>query len=154
MIDSHVSRDARALRTVEPSYRYSRDAKQGMLEVELPGVSTADTTIEVEGDVLRVTAKRYRFDDAAGAAEEEPANGNDDDNANGTADDKADGNGMQEDAPTDKQRKASVTYKLALRVGRNVDREAVRAEQRDGVLQVVLPVKAKETPKTLRIAVN
>ena len=59
-------------------------------------MSTAGTQIEVEGEVLRVIAKRYRFDDAAGAAEEERANGSDDDNANGTADGNLnDVNGLQ-----------------------------------------------------------
>ena len=45
-------------------------------------------------------------------------------------------------------------YEFKLRIADNVDKEAITAENADGILTIVLPIIKKEAPKELMIDVK
>lgn len=56
----HNQRCLRSPRVVEPQFTYTTGDSEGVLEIDLPGVSRDDLAVEVQGRRLTVTGKRFR----------------------------------------------------------------------------------------------
>lgn len=132
--------DDDGINETEARYRYNRDEKEGRLQVELPGVAKKDTTIEVEGHTLTIIGKRFEARMEGSSEQEEGEKGMDKSN------DKEEAHDTEEVKPT-------MVYKLTMKIGSSIDKEAIQADQRDGVLNVLFPVLAKQAPKKVHIQI-
>lgn len=127
--------------TVEPSYSCRADDKAAHFEIEMPGVSKENISIDLEGHKLVVKGKRFRkqlISNQGTTVEEE---GQDGENA-------ATGN-------TVKVKKAEPTpllYLLEARLAQGADIDAIKADHcGDGILTITVPMKTDHGARKIQI---
>eukprot|EP00178_Gracilaria_changii_P028178 TRINITY_DN96_c1_g1_i2.p1 TRINITY_DN96_c1_g1~~TRINITY_DN96_c1_g1_i2.p1 ORF type:complete len:167 (-),score=40.42 TRINITY_DN96_c1_g1_i2:161-661(-) len=117
-----------------PNYEYQRDEDNIHLQVELPGVRMEHIEMELRDGNLHIAGRRFK--NSALSVEEQQAHsaqhGEQDENASEGAN-------------------ASVVYQLAVKVGENLDEGAIKADHRDGMLSVVIPIKKETAARKIAI---
>lgn len=132
-----------------PAYSQQTTDTETFLQVDLPGVEKHNVSVEVEGNKLTVTGKRYRptysaSEDVQATEPQSPTK-------------KAKTDHNDEVEPTSEETvkqndKPAVVYKRTFVLARNVDTEAVRAHNfNNGVLSLVLPAKKESLPRKIQI---
>ncbi|KAI0559428.1 HSP 20 HSP20 [Gracilaria domingensis] len=113
-----------AVEHLTPNYRYHRATDGLRLEIELPGVAKEHIEIEINGSTLSITGQRFKAETAIS----EDQNGGDE---------------QKEGKDITMADKSIVkhVYKLRVKVGDNVDKDNVKAEHRNGVLNMYVPFK-------------
>lgn len=164
--NSHVS-------TVEPFFRFDANDHHAFVEVELPGVTKPDVSVELNGHVMTITAMRYRSthllmlrdwsrhhndsnDDNATATDNndhedggENGDGNVDEHA---TDQEEEEQHRQNQKETNQQRVPSFLYSLEMRLASAADVENITCLHfRDGVLTIRIPARRKILPRFLPI---
>lgn len=163
--NSHVS-------TVEPFFRFDANDQHAFLEVELPGVTKPDLSVELNGHMMTITAMRYRSTHLL-MLKDWPHHRSDSGDVNLTADDNVDendgdnGDGDDDEHTTDQQeeqhggekqkqqtqeRNPSFLYSLEMRLASAADVENITCLHfRDGVLTIHIPARRKILPRLLPI---
>ncbi|CAN8062879.1 unnamed protein product [Agarophyton chilense] len=117
-----------------PNYEYHREQDKVHLEVELPGVQKEHIEVEMRGVNLCITGRRFK---SIGLVVEEQK----DDAAQNNTTDVEMGEGKN----------ASMVYELQVKVGENVDEGAIKAEHRDGILKMMIPLKTETGARKIAI---
>lgn len=142
----------------EPNYRHHADEHAATVQVELPGVSTQNTSVQVEGNMMTVIGKMFDpVDQQALHSNKTPATS-----------DTREKQGQSPDAPdvpakentpspvqqTEERHKPRVVYKLVVRIPKRVQVDTIRAQQHDGILRLHLPFEPQKTPRNLNVPIN
>ncbi|CAN8073905.1 unnamed protein product [Agarophyton chilense] len=117
-----------------PNYEYHREQNKIHLEVELPGVQKEHIEVEMRGSNLCITGRRFK---STGLIVEEQK---DSTAQNGT-------NGVK----TGEGKKVSMVYVLQVKVGDKVDESAIKAENKDGILKMMIPLKTETGARKIAI---
>eukprot|EP00178_Gracilaria_changii_P028179 TRINITY_DN96_c1_g1_i3.p1 TRINITY_DN96_c1_g1~~TRINITY_DN96_c1_g1_i3.p1 ORF type:complete len:179 (-),score=41.47 TRINITY_DN96_c1_g1_i3:115-651(-) len=117
-----------------PNYEYQRDENNIYLQVELPGVRMEHIEMELRAGNLHITGRRFKK--SALTVEEQQPNT------------KQNGEG---NVNVSEAANASMVYQLAVKVGENVDEGAIKADHRDGMLNVMIPIKKKPVGRKIAI---
>ncbi|KAI0558632.1 heat-shock protein [Gracilaria domingensis] len=117
-----------------PTYEYQRDANKVQLEVELPGVKQEHIEVELRGSQLCITGRRFKSSDLVVEEHKEGS--------------EQIGSG---DVKMDEGKKASLVYELQVKVGENADEAGIKAEHRDGVLKMLIPLKTMTEGRKIAI---
>lgn len=124
--------------TVEPSYSYESDDKGAHFEIEMPGVTKDNLSIEVKGHKLVVSGKRFKKVMLAQKHKETTENGQKEQDADGT-----------KPSPN-----PSLTYLLEARLGNSADLDGIKADHLgDGILNVYVPMKTETESRRIQIGV-
>ncbi|CAN8071891.1 unnamed protein product [Agarophyton chilense] len=118
-----------------PNYEYHREQDKILLEVELPGVQKEQVGVEMRGSNLCISGRRFK---ASGLFVEEHK------------DDAADNGGT--DSKVEEGKSASMIYELQVKVGDSVDENRIKAEHKDGLLKMMIPLKTH--PGSRKIAIT
>lgn len=136
-----ADRDSDTPSTVEPSYTFESDEHGAHFEIEMPGVSKENVSIEAVGHKLIVKGKRFKkhlIGHHDTVVEEEGENG---------------------DASTEHPVKKTdpeprLVYVLQARLAHGANVEAIKAEHcGDGIIIVSIPVKTDDGPRRIQIEV-
>ncbi|CDF33220.1 Heat Shock Protein 20, HSP20 [Chondrus crispus] len=127
----------RSTHTVEPSYRYEADSAAAHFEIEIPGVSKDNLSVEVHENKLTVRGKRFcrplieKKDNSAVA--KDPAQNGDPDQA-------------------DKDPAPSIVYHLEARLPQRANVDAIKADHiGDGILNMTIPMVDDKGPRKVQI---
>lgn len=125
--------------TVEPSYTFESDEKGAHFEIEMPGVSKENISIEAAGHKLIVKGKRFQKHLIAHhdtVVEEEGENGT----------------GTTEHTVKKTEPVPSIVYVLEARLAHGADLDAIKADHcGDGILTVTVPVKVDKGARRIQI---
>lgn len=143
---------------VTPTYNVRTDGSDTHVQVEMPGVSKDDVSVEVHRRTMTITGTRYEKASVVHQSRQvAEANGK----ANGTRAEEG-GAGVVADAAGDKAetsktetagKKAVRTFKLKLKLGASVDEDGVHFESyEDGVLMLRVCEKAEEAPRKIDLS--
>jgi HSP20 family protein len=105
-----------------PRVDIHEDETNFQVEVDLPGVNKDDLKVEIENGTLIIEAER-RVEDSA-----------------------------QSRKAIRIERVARARYRRTFSLGDEIDGDAIKAELRNGVLQVTLPKREKALPKRIQIS--
>lgn len=130
------SRQALADVTVTPRVELTSDDKAYTLTVELPGVDPADVKLEVHDNTLFLRGEKKR------------------ENAAAPTEDQKDGGEAKDERRIHVTERAYGSFERAMSLPDDANAEAISASHKDGVLTVVIPRKAEESPKTRTIEVT
>lgn len=131
---------SKSAHTVEPSYRYEADEKAGHFEIEMPGVSKENLSIEVHDNKLFVRGKRFKkslIDMGADETKEaEMMEGEPQENGE-----------QEKDEPV-----PSVVYLLEARLPQGADVDGIKADHvGDGILTMTVPMMADKGSRRIQI---
>jgi len=110
--------------TFVPAVDVSETDNEYRVKAEMPGVKKADLNVNVQDGVLTINAES-RYED----------------------EEKKDGRVIRQERRYGK-------YSRAMRLGKDVDASGVKAEYKDGVLELTLPKLEEVKPKKISITVN
>ena len=127
-----TSRRALAEVTISPRVELTSDDKAYTLTAELPGVNPADVKLEVRDNMLFLRGEKKREN-----AEAPKTYGKEKDERRFHVTERAYG-----------------SFERAMTLPDDADAEGISASHKDGVLTVVIPRKAEETPKSRTIEVT
>lgn len=122
-----------------PTYEYQRGSDDIRLEVELPGVKQENIEIEIRGAQLRIRARRLKSSGLLVEEQKEKTQN---------------GGGNDSDVKMDEGKTVTRMYELQLKVGENVDEPGIKAEHRDGVLRMLIPLKKMAGVRKIAITQN
>ncbi|CDF40296.1 Heat Shock Protein 20, HSP20 [Chondrus crispus] len=130
---------ARSTHTVEPSYRYEADGEAAHFEIEIPGVSKDNLSVEVHDNKLTVRGKRFRRpliekkdDDPAAAKDPAAQNG--------------------DPAHPGEDPVPSIVYLLEARLPQGANVDAIKADHvGDGILNMTIPMVADKGTRKIQI---
>ncbi|CAN8068147.1 unnamed protein product [Agarophyton chilense] len=117
-----------------PNYEYHQDGDKIHLEVELPGVQKEHLDVEMRGSNLCISGLRFKT--SVVHIEEQ----------------KGDVAPTAEKDAEKKEGIVSIVYELQVKVGANIDEGGIRAEHKDGILKMLIPLKTETAP--LKIAIT
>lgn len=126
--------------SIEPSYSYHADDRAAYFEIEMPGVSKGNISIEVEGFKLIVKGKRFRKQLTAnqGTTVEEE----------GQKIEKASENTVN----VKKAEPIPFVYLLEARLAQSADIDDIKADHcGDGILTITIPMKANHGARKIQI---
>ena len=146
MRDSPNDRHVRRVPHREPNYSLTEHNQAAYLEVELPGVAKENVKLDLSGNRMVLTAKRFgqsvapknEFSEKPNTANVEHESNEDDGQEKGT---------KTADTP-----KPSVLYELRLRIGNRYDLERIEASMEgNGLLKLRIPTRKPDTPRSIEI---
>lgn len=132
--------------TIEPYYRFESKEQKAFLEVEVPGVSKADISVEIKGHILTVTGTRYRASHwtCLNDAYEDV----DSDNYQSSQSSNDDTAAVSQGA----KRIPLFIYSLEVRLGQDAGVDQVSCLCfKDGILTLTVPALPKESPRDIPI---
>lgn len=144
--------DSRSSDTVEPSYRYEATHTAGYFEIDMPGVSREDLSVEVHDNKLCVRGKRFRKelipqreDDVEDAGKDAPGEDKQEDGMEDA--------GKEGTAEAEKEEPVpSIVYLLEMRLTQGADVDAIKADAyEDGVLTMTVPMKTDKGTRRVQI---
>lgn len=128
------SRRALADVTISPRVELTSDDKAYTLTAELPGVNPADVKLEVRDNMLFLSGEKKR--------------------ESGEAPKTGDAEQDKDDRRFHVTERAYGSFERTMTLPDDANAEGISANHKDGVLTVVIPRKAEETPKTRTIEVT
>ena len=146
MYDCPNDRHVRRVPHREPNYSLTEHNQATYLEVELPGVAKENVKLDLAGNRMVLSAKRFGQSVAPkNELSEKPSTANVERESN-------EGDGQEKGAKTADTPKPSVLYELKLRIGNRYDLERIEASMEgDGLLKLKIPARKPDTPRSIEI---
>jgi len=134
----HKSEHGRPVPTIEPTYSRYATSEETRVEIEIPGVSQKDVSLQLNDRMLVLSAKRYRPNrGGTGAAAEDKAEMESDKTSG-----EKDGEVVSEPA---------LEYRLEMKLGSRLNSDGIWSEMKNGVLVIRVPVAEAAKPRTIQI---